>query len=382
MVDETCSDELFTLDPMELLLFDLIGGCIGCLDDILGTTRKESICLFPVLIGARIFRGKMRCMRKVIFNIIMFFMMIFLSLFVIEGLFRLKNLDHKNYIIEMWRYAKLLRIYDGYSVLGHEHVPNQKVILENVEVRFNAQGLRGPEVDLADHSHKRVLVLGNSNTFGWGVEERQIMTSLLQEELILQAVVINDGVCNYNSVRYVRLFKDRLRGIHPDIVVVEGNIRDAEELQNKGNNFLVRHSQLMAMTSYALQLLQFRVFKRENLFDHYKNLYVSSSRGFQEMSAALNELDQLSKTDGFKIIYLFIPESRSIDGPSYLTFHEKIRHVVEALGWTYVDATKNLHSITPEDLWVMPFDPHYNARGQKVMADTLLPYLRNALNAN
>ena len=55
----------------------------------------------------------------------------------------------------------------------------------------NSLGLRGPEID-SPKKHLRVLCLGDSVTFGWGVEEQNAYPALLQQKIM--AEVINAGV--------------------------------------------------------------------------------------------------------------------------------------------------------------------------------------------
>ena len=123
----------------------------------------------------------------------------------------------------------------------------------------------------------------------------------------------------------------------------------------------------------------FEIFNKEGLADHYIKLYSEGSKGFQSMVAALKELDDLSKEDGFKVIYFIIPEPHFFKNDPFSEIHDKIRRTVETLGWTYIDPTEKLRSFKSQDLWVMPSDAHYNALGQRVMADILLPYLRGML---
>ena len=51
-----------------------------------------------------------------------------------------------------------------------------------VDVHTNGWRLRGPEVEASDDA-LRVLVIGDSFTFGWGVEERERYSEVLQQLL-------------------------------------------------------------------------------------------------------------------------------------------------------------------------------------------------------
>ena len=63
-----------------------------------------------------------------------------------EGIVRLKNASMKDYNTEMWRYARELKFPSPDPRLGHEHVANAHALLQSVDIRTNAWGLRGGPV--------------------------------------------------------------------------------------------------------------------------------------------------------------------------------------------------------------------------------------------
>jgi hypothetical protein len=110
-------------------------------------------------------------------NALFFLFTLVIGLGLAEGVLRVKNADQKNYNIEMWRYAKLLKVQSADPELGHEHRPGTHAKLENVDIRINRLGMRGADPDLTDTSKKRILILGSSNTLGWGVREEETMAA-------------------------------------------------------------------------------------------------------------------------------------------------------------------------------------------------------------
>ncbi|CAN5950124.1 unnamed protein product [Sphagnum jensenii] len=74
----------------------------------------------------------------------------------------------KNYDIEMWRYAKELKRLSTDPEIGHEHIPKSSAVLENVEIRINERGLRGPPLRAISGSKRRIIFLGDSIALGLG----------------------------------------------------------------------------------------------------------------------------------------------------------------------------------------------------------------------
>ena len=313
---------------------------------------------------------------KIVFsNVLFFFLTLLVGLGFAELLLRLKNSDQKNYNIEMWRYAKLLKVRSADPDLGHEHRPGTHATLEGVEVRINSLGMRGPEPDLADTSKKRILFLGSSNTLGWGVAEKDTLCGILRGKLAESAQIFNAGIGNYNAHRYVSLYEKRLQAVHPDMVVIHYFIRDAENLQPGGGNWLLRNSELAVMLHTMIYEMGYGSKNASGLVDHYKKMYSDGSPGLESMRTAMRRLDELSKEQHFKIIIAMVPDIHAVQPYPFTFIHERVRELAASYGWTFVDLSEALSRVPQKELWVMLGDPHINAKGQSLMAETLLPYL-------
>ena len=100
-----------------------------------------------------------------------------------EAIVRLKNASMKDYNTEMWRYARELKLPSPDPRLGHEHIANAHALLQSVDIRTNAWGLRGgPVSDAPAPGTRRILMLGSSIALGWGVDEDKVVSSLLQKK--------------------------------------------------------------------------------------------------------------------------------------------------------------------------------------------------------
>ena len=88
-----------------------------------------------------------------------------------ELILRVKNSSMKTYDIEMWRYAKDLKVRSDDSQLDFDHVKSKSAVLQNVTIRLNEWGLRGGPVETLPPGGRRILFLGGSIALGWGVAE-------------------------------------------------------------------------------------------------------------------------------------------------------------------------------------------------------------------
>ena len=72
-----------------------------------------------------------------------------------------------NYEIEMMKYANRLKVISNNKDIGIEHKKNKKTFLMGAEVTLNSKGFRGNELK---NETKKILMLGDSMTFGWGAK--------------------------------------------------------------------------------------------------------------------------------------------------------------------------------------------------------------------
>jgi len=124
-------------------------------------------------------------------------------------------------------YAEIAR-YANDRVPGPElfyHQPRSTTRrYQDVEVRYNEAGLRDDPIAPKADGEWRVLVLGDSVAFGWGVQQEQIFSAVLQRllaaELQRPVRVINTGVCSYNTVMQLAWLREHGFALQPDLILL------------------------------------------------------------------------------------------------------------------------------------------------------------------
>ena len=93
--------------------------------------------------------------------------------------------DGQQLDLEMWKYARDLKKVAADRELGHEHRPLGRARLMGVDVSINSKGLRDREIAVQRRPGVfRILMLGDSLTFGWGVPQDSTIPKLLEKRLI------------------------------------------------------------------------------------------------------------------------------------------------------------------------------------------------------
>lgn len=114
---------------------------------------------------------------------------------------------------------------------GYTLTPNFLGYFADVPVRINGQGLRENKDIVMEKPKgvKRIIGLGDSVGFGYGLEERE--TSMRKLETILNKngkkfEVINGSVTGYNTFQERKLFEDDLNKFKPDLVILNFVLND------------------------------------------------------------------------------------------------------------------------------------------------------------
>jgi lysophospholipase L1-like esterase len=298
-----------------------------------------------------------------------------IALGLAEAILRVKNSSMKNYDIEMWRYARELKIPNPDPKLGHDHVKQSEAVLQSVNMRLNEWGLRGGPV--AAHPTRRILFLGGSITLGWGVKEEDTTTARVQRILREQepgVEVLNGGVGNYNAERYVARFFTQLRELNPTDIVVQYFVRDAEQLDASSGNALLRNSELAVTLWIAASRLREKL-GESSLTQHYADVYREDQPGFVEMKSSLRKLADYARANDIRIYLAMTPDVHNLKQYQLGFVHDMVKHIAAEDGYRYIDLLPAFGGLSPEEVWAMPGDPHPNALGHELMAKAVAPLL-------
>ena len=130
------------------------------------------------------------------------------------------------------------------------------VKIPTTTVTTNSLGFRGPE--LWEPAQKRLVCVGDSNTFGWGVEWEDTFCTRLATLLGVDWEPINLGVPGYNALQGVRRLELRGIPVYPDLVVFFFGSNDFDPPVDYGtpdtaSGWLSEHSALARWVLFRLR---------------------------------------------------------------------------------------------------------------------------------
>jgi len=278
--------------------------------------------------------------------------------------------------------------------------PGQTVtskFFEGKSYRINSMGLRGDEIDRLKTS-KRILVLGNSCTFGWGVSEEQTYAKRLETLLQGEYEVINAGVPGYSSEQGKRFFRQELLELKPDVVTMMFAWNDhwaaSGYIADKDQEF--PPAVVLALQNQLSRLHTYRLLKKALLSQvepHPDSLWDRDSVvyrvGYEDFAANLTEICNLCRANGIIPILVTSPApslsryGQNRGWASAVRFHQvynrQTRETAEKLGVALVDAAVELdhHDGVYDD--VRHDFIHFNAEGHRLVAEQLAAKVRELL---
>ncbi len=289
-----------------------------------------------------------------------------------------------------------------YDLQPHQNFAQSLLSDYKTEVEVNAYSLRNQEIDDIDPQSYRILILGDSQTFGHGV--RQDETFAAQTEKLLRergknVVVLNGGVHGYGT--YDMLWKlERLSNrIEYDFVIVvcfldnwliadEGNdlwknfqvMKWSESDEVSGHEpdslFLLEHFHTYFLLSYLKRKISGSPSYTEQVQSYRTNAVTDEDLQavWAETRRLIKEMSEYAwQTRNARMLILHLPSITSLKLYDKSAFIELEKTGLPVL--SIYDQLKAAGDQSGYEQLQFQHDSHYNARAHKIIATHLVDYL-------
>ncbi len=286
------------------------------------------------------------------------------------------------------------------ATLGWELLPGAQGRLESPEfdvaIRVNAHGERSDaEIPFERTPGKRrLLVIGDSFSFGHGVEAAQGAGRLRLESLLPASEVVNLAVTGYGTDQQVLRLEKRGLAYQPDVVILglfEGNVFRNVKREQMGYpkpRFALRGGRLELEgvplprlgegETYAAAMPASRLwaFAGERAVELFRHLGFGES--WPLTGAILDRFAADCRQAGAEPRVVLIPKDRAVDAPGWRgDIHRrtlrKIAELAAGRGIATLDLTPLLAAALEKDGQPLyfPVDGHWNAAGHAVAAQAI-----------
>ncbi len=288
-------------------------------------------------------------------------------------------------------------------LLGYELIPGSTSFEDQVWYRINQQGIRdGREFAIPKPAGVyRIAALGDSFTFGMGVEEEDTWPRLLESELAgrRSTEVINFGVMGYDTTQEARLLETRVPAFQPDLIVIGYCLNDIGVLsrerrvlsQYRGYNdffstglswldrilgksrlyLLVKNRLFLLKTKADTQPPHYSPDGQKVLRLGYQGFIISAyeeAENRDRLQAAFDRIEYLIQGLHVPVIVAIYPELEHFDRYPYRDVHSDVKRLAEARGFRVVDPLKQFMQFTPRQVRISDANAHPNRRGNELFA--------------
>ena len=287
------------------------------------------------------------------------------------------------YDIEMSRYAIEIKTGSSNPLIGHVHKPNAEASLMGVAVKINSDGFRDREYPIERGVSRRIIFLGDSLTFGWGVEKSKTFEEILEAKLSERAPteIINFGTGNYNTEQEVNLFLEKGLKYKPDEVVIFYFINDPEPTPRQSKWEIVGKSRVVTFFWSRLKSGLTMLGQMPQFHEYYASLYSDRNPGWIAAKKALLDLRDICKKSGIELRVILLPELHLLEDYPFAAEHRKIIAFLRSNGIEARDLAQFFVAEKyPRRLWVAPDDAHPNEIGHAMIAKYSLDFLMEGVN--
>lgn len=297
--------------------------------------------------------------------------------------------------------------------LGHRLRPD--LILTNLrtpyfthpEIRTNSLGFRDGEVAIPKPAGVfRILSLGDSYAFGWGVKAEESYSSWLEATLAERSAgsrveVINAGVTSYASWKERLLLDRTIETLTPDLVICQVADNDLghsparekrfEQMVPRWIRTFLRHSRLFGLTrvlyyeggSGVRSILagnaeRQRRLSRARLWTYMESVAAEVDSGLvhdpERLASYVDDYTAMRSRSGNRFVCLIVPNRYQIYAAKYFSAgFDSLERTLERAGVPTINVTDYLRERKDAELCLE--DTHPNAVGHYLIADTLATYL-------
>jgi lysophospholipase L1-like esterase len=295
--------------------------------------------------------------------------------------------------------SKTYRLSQNEHLL-YELLPGSEVKIQGKEFVTNAFGFRDKKYRIRKANKTRIIFVGDSITYGWGVALEETYHKQIERLLYDKGHdvdVMGMGIPGYNTIQEYYLIKETVLDFKPDILILQIAPNDFERTvsikayhegekltlipyhdysipfvvkKTKFTYFLMRNSHLFKLTNLRLSWL---INKRDSDYIPRDVFLLGEEDSFRH----IEEIKKLLDREDIRFAAVIFPFQLRGDVDSFASLHERIHQELEKMQVPYIDLFDELNNKHIGNIWIERLHP--NEHGHRIASLALLKFLEPML---
>ena len=294
-----------------------------------------------------------------------------------------------------------LEIYEPDPKLYWKLKPNQNCFtkVDHKPVHINSHGTRGKSFSIEKPPNTlRILCLGDSRTFGWGLSEAQTYCGLLEKELqhkfadAKRVEVINAGVNAWSYAQMLVYFRDTALRYKPDIVILADANLWTQFSETNSPEFAKQFMSRVRLKNYLRRSALYHYvveMKLKVYYEKHRQKFIpvdpQQDALFKEQQQkdpdavfrdAIEGICTLAQREGIKPVLIYLPMLNELEADEASSILKIKRNISQRLNVSLADMSAAFKD-KGKELYLEADPVHPNARGSEIVAGRLFDTLTN-----
>jgi len=252
---------------------------------------------------------------------------------------------------------------------------------------LNNEGVRDKDYLITKPGNtKRIIVLGDSYTFGSGVENKSdtypkvLERKLNSEELVYNYEVLNFGISGLDSRREIEILKERALKYDPDLIIVGFVINDLNNVDSEIKTYnrlrLPFVGFALSGSSYLYHFLEETINKAAHNFGrrtYEESLveYYDSETNKAEFKIPFSELHEITEEEGIKAMIVVFPVFFKMNEYPFVNANNLMRSISLEKDFYFLDMLEFYKVHAQEELEVSSYNSHPNEFAHNLAAEEI-----------
>ncbi len=266
----------------------------------------------------------------------------------------------------------------------------------------DTEGIRvAAEPPPAREDAMRIALIGDSTSFGWGVEYEdsygEQLRRALEAERGAPVLLRNYSVPGYNAIQEHQQFLNKIAPTRPHVLIVHHDHNDALPANwgydkwlapEEGDNFI--HSALIKLIIRKVKNLKMELLPDQDSANKFLDNYCISGPLYDSMLESRRSLVEAARAEGIPVVGLIFntyveAKSDYQDDPMFVLLHQGLARDLDEMGYRVMDMYPRFQTLLAESdrpdlshFWVVPpDDAHPNPEGHAYIAAQLTDFFKN-----